>query len=84
MTNTEILEAAHRIGRECCEFWLDYRDQPDVPSDPADWELSDLDRRTALAELGGIEDDAWGDLVVEALEAGFAERRGEICEGEVS
>ena len=76
-TNTEILASAHRIGRECCEFWVDYRDQPGTPADPADWELSYLDRETACIELGVEFDDP---AVLAALEAGFSERRGELSE----
>lgn len=68
---------AHRIGRECCEFWLDYLDQPGTPADPADWELSHLDRETACIELGVEFDEP---AVLTALEAGFAERRGELSD----
>jgi hypothetical protein len=73
---------AHRIGRECCEFWLEYTDQPGVSSDPADWELSDLDIATAVAELIVTYPDLgdYTDAVLEALRAGFSERRGELVE----
>jgi hypothetical protein len=73
---------AHKIGRECCEFWLGYTDQPGVSSDPNDWELSDLDIATAVAELIVTYPDLgeYTDAVLEALRTGFSERRGELVE----
>jgi hypothetical protein len=65
---------AYGIGRECCEFWVDYLDQPGVSGDPNDWELSALDIETAAIELGV---DATPEFVA-ALEAGFSERRREL------
>ncbi len=74
---------AHRIGRECCEFWLGYTDQPGVSADPNDWELSDLDIATAVAELiqSHPDLDEYTDAVLKALRDGFAERRGELARG---
>ena len=78
---------AHRIGRKCCEFWCDYTDQPDVSPDPNDWELSDLDIRTAVAglvttypNLGDYADAVRNAALLEALHNGFEERRGELVE----
>ena len=65
---------AYRIGRECCEFWTGYLDQPGVSPNPSDWELSALDIETAANELGV---DATPELIA-ALEAGFSERRREL------
>lgn len=65
---------AYGIGRECCEFWVGYLDQPGVSSDPNDWELSALDIETAANELGVA---ATPELIA-ALEAGFSERRREL------
>ena len=74
MIRADILAAAYGIGRECCEFWTGYLDQPGVSPNPSDWELSALDIETAANELSV---DATPELIA-ALEAGFSERRREL------
>ena len=74
MSRADVLVAAYRLGRECCEFWTGYTDQPGVSSDPNDWELSALDIETAANELGVA---VTPELIAE-LEAGFSERRREL------
>jgi len=74
VSRADILAAAYGIGRECCEFWAGYLDQPGVSPDPNDWELSALDIETAANELSV---DATPELIA-ALEAGFSERRREL------
>lgn len=74
------LDRAHKIGRECCEYWMGYRDQPGTPADPSEWELSDLDRATTLQELCIELDAPHVQAVYASLEAGFSERRAELAE----
>lgn len=81
MIRVNVLAAAHRIGRECCEFWAGYIDQPDVSPDPRDWSLSPLDIETACIELGVELGDA---AVVAALEDGFDEMRAELLDEEAA
>jgi hypothetical protein len=69
-----VSASAYRIGRECCEFWTGYLDQPGVSPNPSDWELSALDIETAANELGVA---VTPELIAE-LEAGFSERRREL------
>ena len=77
--NVNALVDAHHIGREC---WVGYTDQPGVSADPNDWELSDLDIATAVAELIQTYPDLgdYTDAVLDALREGFSERRGELAE----
>jgi hypothetical protein len=81
VSRADILADAHRIGRECCDFWTAYIDQPDVSPDPRDWSLSPLDIETACIELGVDLDDA---TVIAALEDGFDEMRVELLDEEVT
>lgn len=75
MEHPDVYIAAHGIGRECCEYWLEYLDQPGTPEDPSEWELSDLDIQTACSDLDAERSD-----IEASLEAGFAEARAELCE----